>query len=355
MPVSIIRREPPKQKESDFDKVLKAATLANALVGTAGGVQKILGMDPASKLAETKAQRDATTFEQAQTDRESKLANIATLKDPNSQQSVLTRTALKNMGVNVPENMSAFESQQAFGSPLGTMISTQNRIAATQANAQARREATEQRHKDTIDLRKQEQARQREKDRLAKEERERKKQLELESREVPGFGYAKTKQAASALKEQRAAVDSASEQIDRLIEIAKEPFDSLRPGLRAEAENIVAGLRGNMRLVLIGPGAVSDEERKVLNSAIANPTDVFSFDSLSITKLKTLKNTMQNKFRAGLRSEGLLGQQQPQQQRVADQPQPQPLKLEVNPDAARQELERRRQKANATQPNPGGG
>ena len=65
---------------------------------------------------------------------------------------------------------------------------------------------------------------------------------------------------------------------------------------------------GSLRTLLVGQGAVSEYEQKILQDTIANPADFLSLDEKNKTKLETLKRAIQKKFRANLEAEGIQSQ-----------------------------------------------
>ena len=64
-------------------------------------------------------------------------------------------------------------------------------------------------------------------------------------------------------------------------------------------------LTGKLRLPLIGPGAVSEYEQKLLRESVADPTKLFSLTDTNIAKLKTLKSVMDRAIKVKGESVGL--------------------------------------------------
>lgn len=112
---------------------------------------------------------------------------------------------------------------------------------------------------------------------------------------VPGFGVALTNKAADTLNQEMIpAANESKEMISRLIEIAQTPAKSVSPQLRAEAQQLQRILMGKSRTALVGPGAVTESEWKILENIIADPTKIFSLDSNNINKLKNFYNVVDN-------------------------------------------------------------
>jgi len=76
--------------------------------------------------------------------------------------------------------------------------------------------------------------------------------------------------------------------------------EGLSPTQRRIALQNSAILAGKLRLTIIGPGAMSDYERKILEQVVGNPADLLSFDPAeraAFRNLKTrLRETMHNKI-----------------------------------------------------------
>ncbi len=120
----------------------------------------------------------------------------------------------------------------------------------------------------------------------------------LIAREVPFFGtHANTKEGAAKVNELAGSTLSANENIDRLLGMVDDFGLTGRALSRAEAakaRSIVGVLKGQLRLGLIGPGAVSQFEQELLNDLIANPSRIFSLRSTtraSLTELRQLINS----------------------------------------------------------------
>lgn len=138
----------------------------------------------------------------------------------------------------------------------------------------------------------------------------------IRGREVPGVGLARTEKDASELKALKGDVDAARSGIKELLSIANKPLKSLSPTEIARAQTIQGMLQGALRLPIVGPGAVSESEREMLQNIIANPTKIFSLDSSNRTRLKTLQAQLDEKFKQMASARGLTIKQRitPQQQ-----------------------------------------
>lgn len=75
--------------------------------------------------------------------------------------------------------------------------------------------------------------------------------------------------------------------------------------LQGEIQVRIRALTGKLRLPLIGPGAVSEYEQKLLRDAIADPTKFFSLTTTNIAKLKTLQTMMDRSIKVKGSSIGL--------------------------------------------------
>lgn len=133
------------------------------------------------------------------------------------------------------------------------------------------------------------------------------KAKDLKERGIPGVGIANTGKDASAVKEIKVAVDSAKEGLNELLKLSNKSGKSLSLDDRAKAEVIQQSLVGLLRLPLTGPGAMNEGERKMLENMIANPTNVFSMDSSSKVRLKTLMKRLDSNLKAQAKNAGVEG------------------------------------------------
>jgi hypothetical protein len=130
---------------------------------------------------------------------------------------------------------------------------------------------------------------------------------ELRERFVPGMGIAPTPKDAVDLKTLRGTVENAREGINRLLDISKITGKSLNPNIRAEADAITQSLIGMLRVPITGPGAMSEGERKLLENLVANPAQVFSIDTATRTKLKSLQKRLDSAVDTMAKARGLGG------------------------------------------------
>lgn len=120
--------------------------------------------------------------------------------------------------------------------------------------------------------------------------------------QVPGLGVAYAAEDAKTLRQLRADVEGASRGIDRLLEISKVSGKSLSPEMRREADTLRSTLQGQLRTALVGPGAVNESERALMERAISDPTAFFSLDSTNSKALETLKEALNNKIESAAQS-----------------------------------------------------
>lgn len=136
---------------------------------------------------------------------------------------------------------------------------------------------------------------------------------------VPGVGIARTVQEAKELRAAQVSKKNADSMIDQLIEIANKPGAAFNPKDRAAANQISTLLEGAMRVQILGPGAVTEPDRQVLKSTIANPAQIFSFKDNVLNALNNLKRVnqqnLENQYESGIykRFEQPQSQQQQQQ------------------------------------------
>lgn len=136
---------------------------------------------------------------------------------------------------------------------------------------------------------------------------------------VPGVGIARTGQEAKDLRAAQVSKKNADGMIDQLIEIANKPGAAFNPKDRKLADQISTMLQGALRLQIVGQGAVTDSDRDVLKSVIANPALIFSLKGNVISALNNLKSinqqNLENMYESGIykRFEQPQGQQQQKQ------------------------------------------
>lgn len=128
---------------------------------------------------------------------------------------------------------------------------------------------------------------------------------EQRDRFVPGYGLALNKETAAKGRELVGTIDSIKGNIDQLELLSNKSGSSISPSDRARANTISSILIGQLRLPIVGPGAVSEKELELLNNIIADPTRIFSLDSSNKERLKTLRERMDEQTRSQLKTFGL--------------------------------------------------
>jgi len=114
-----------------------------------------------------------------------------------------------------------------------------------------------------------------------------------QARYVKGYGLARTPAAAEKLDAEIAEANNAMSGVSELMKLANKPLSSVSIEDRAKANSIRNILQGSLRTQILGSGAVTNAERKVLESIIADPTAMFSLDATNKTKLRTLYERIQ--------------------------------------------------------------
>jgi len=114
-----------------------------------------------------------------------------------------------------------------------------------------------------------------------------KKDLES-SRTIPGLeGFGKDEQATNEMRKSIVDFSSATQNIDDLINLSNNP--SIANYVKAQA--IRGGLRGQLRLLIAGPGVMSDQDVALMNEIVANPYTPYAKE-----KLLALKGAMARKI-----------------------------------------------------------
>jgi hypothetical protein len=111
---------------------------------------------------------------------------------------------------------------------------------------------------------------------------------EIGASTVTGYGVAPSPEIAKEFREILISATEAQTGIKRLLEINEmdSPWTSL--DLRSEAGVLQGTLQGALRREIVGPGAVTESEQKLLKSIIRDPTKFWSLSSSNKTALETL-------------------------------------------------------------------
>jgi hypothetical protein len=123
---------------------------------------------------------------------------------------------------------------------------------------------------------------------------------------VPALeGFALDDKGAQSLRDMSATVANTNQSVDELLKILGTSNKSLSPELAAQAQAIKGTLTGSLRTFLVGPGAVTEYEQKLLDSIVADPTKAFQLDSKAKATLVTLKRKVNDAFKNMAKAQGL--------------------------------------------------
>lgn len=143
--------------------------------------------------------------------------------------------------------------------------------------------------------------------------------------DFPEFkGTAPSSKEAELFRDQYKIVLDSRRDITRLLEIAgmgKAMQQS--PNIKAEADQLARSVQGALRLDILGPGTVSEPDRKLLESLVRNPTDIFSLQSSNTKSLEGLLSRATNGIKTRAQSLGLqtiMPQTAPQRPGLASDP-----------------------------------
>ena len=115
------------------------------------------------------------------------------------------------------------------------------------------------------------------------------KQLE---RYVPKYGLAYDKTRKQNFVDFVTDYDQAKQGIKMLMEINERPGRSLRPETLAEANVALGMLRAALRPTIVGTGAVSESDQKIINSVVRSPTEALSLKGSVKAGLRTLEKNL---------------------------------------------------------------
>jgi hypothetical protein len=137
--------------------------------------------------------------------------------------------------------------------------------------------------------------------------------------DFPEFrGTAPTEKEATDFRDQYSNVLTSRRNIQRLLEIAQMGKATQQtPEIKAEAEQLARAAQGALRLDIIGPGTVTDSDRKLLENIVRNPTDIFSLQSSNVKSLKSLLERAGSGIESKAKSIGLEVLKPDQQQKSA--------------------------------------
>ncbi len=136
--------------------------------------------------------------------------------------------------------------------------------------------------------------------------------------DFPEFkGTATTEAEAVKFRDQYSNVLESRQTIAELLDIAKMgPAMQQTPEIRARANSLASSLRGIERINIIGPGTITPEDFKLLESVIPNPTAIFSLKKSNIQAFETMLQKATRAIESKAKSIGL-EVVKPQQQSVA--------------------------------------
>lgn len=125
--------------------------------------------------------------------------------------------------------------------------------------------------------------------------------------DFPEFkGTAPSAKEAETFREQYSNLLTSRRDLGRLIEIANMGAGTQQtPQIKAEADQLARTVQGAMRLDILGPGTVTDSDRKMLESIVRNPTDIFSLSSSNKKALEGLLSRATNGITTRAQSLGL--------------------------------------------------
>lgn len=141
-----------------------------------------------------------------------------------------------------------------------------------------------------------------------------KPKVEEDGRSVIGYeGKAPTQGEAVKFRSDAAETSEGVRALDELIQIGRKG-SSLSPTDRARAQNLARMIQGRLREDIVGPGAVSNPDREVLEQVISNPLQIFTLVDipLLLEDMKARVISGQN-TKAAILGLKPIGQQQQQQ------------------------------------------
>lgn len=137
----------------------------------------------------------------------------------------------------------------------------------------------------------------------AKSAKELREQTKFEQQQraltIPGFkGKAFTPKKADEIRNGIERYNIMKDTIDKLKGLKSTSLED-----RARADSIVKGLIGNLRVELVGPGALSEGDMKLLNRLLPSPTDLLQLNNMA--RLETILENMQRNVTQAAKTQGL--------------------------------------------------
>lgn len=120
-----------------------------------------------------------------------------------------------------------------------------------------------------------------------------------------GVALAPSSKSAEELRDVGKQLSNGIEALTQLERFTKENGHSINPSTRAKVDPYYNQLISTLRSAWVGPGAVSDKERALMEKAIRNPNAFFSLDSSTLENLKTIKDIMIRGYKGQLESNGI--------------------------------------------------
>jgi len=119
--------------------------------------------------------------------------------------------------------------------------------------------------------------------------------LALKNENAPSEGQAK--EFNTAVVSAKGIVEDARYLIDMTKDASFFQQRLLDREFKAKVSERIAMMKGQMRLLIVGPGAMSEMEQKMLADALPNPADFFRLDSATIARLEGLEYLSNRKLK----------------------------------------------------------
>jgi hypothetical protein len=97
--------------------------------------------------------------------------------------------------------------------------------------------------------------------------------------------YAFNKQRADSLRQQVSDIEFANDSITTLLNLSKLTGEEAKLEARGKAKSLTATMIGRLRVTLMGPGVLSNQDTERVIAAIPDPTKILAFDTQEIAAL----------------------------------------------------------------------
>lgn len=128
---------------------------------------------------------------------------------------------------------------------------------------------------------------------------------DLQARNVPGYGFARTPEDKKAFQSKRAEVEPLIDQLNTVQGLLQDFNRVTDPKKKEEIQTRIDTIRGRLGAALIGTKRFSSDEIKFVSQALGDPAKYFQFRALTEKRFNTFKNVLQEDLDSAAKQSGL--------------------------------------------------